>query len=199
MMPGEVFVWLLYIVIGFLSGSILFCKIIPQYVLKIDICAISKDHNPGAANVFINCGIFWGMICLGLDILKGYIPILLALHHLNPDNTLFALVMAAPVLGHAIAPFNHFQGGKCISTSFGEMLALYTVNRIGVLLALVYILFSTIIRINPNRLRSMVAFGVFGMLSAVILTYRNQYSIAVGCVLVSLIAFAKHTVYFTDN
>ncbi len=199
MTTGELCVWLLYIITGFFSGSILFCQIIPMYVLNIDICAISNDHNPGAANVFINCGAFWGMICLSLDILKGYIPIILALQQLDSGNSLFAIVLAAPVLGHAVSPFHHFHGGKCISTAFGEMLALYTVNRIGILLALIYILLSTIIRINPNRLRSMVAFGLFGTLSAVILTYREQYSIAVGCVLISLIALAKHAIFYNDE
>lgn len=196
---GELLAWMMYVVISFLSGSILFCKTIPKYLLNIDICAISDDHNPGAANVFLNCGVFWGIICLILDILKGYVPIFLALHHLDSSNPLFALVMVAPVVGHAVGLFNHFHGGKCISTAFGVMLALYTVNRIGILLALIYILFSTIIRIHPNRLRSMAAFGLFGILSAAILTYRNQYSIAMGCVMISLVAFAKHTLYFNSK
>ncbi len=195
----DLFVWSLYIVLGFLSGSILYCKIIPLYVLDTDICLISEDHNPGAMNVFINCGRLWGTICLTLDILKGYVPIFLALRHLDPTNPLFAVVMAAPVLGHAVAPFNHFHGGKCISTAFGAMLALYPVNQIGVLLAVFYILFSTILKIQDHRQRSMAVFGLFGVVSASILTYRNQNSIALGCVLISLIAFIKHTMYFSGE
>lgn len=196
---NELFVWLVYIAVGFLSGSILFCQIIPLRVLDIDISMISEDRNPGAMNVFIHCGRFWGIVCLSLDVLKGYIPIFLALRHLDPANPLFAIVMSAPVLGHAIAPFNHFHGGKCISTAFGEMLALYPVNQIGILLAIFYILFSTILKIQDHRLRSMAAFGLFGVVSASILMYRHQNSIAMGCVLISLIAFAKHTLYFSSQ
>ena len=199
MNQGHVFVWIGFCLLGFLSGSILFCKIIPQLVLKVDICSLSDDRNPGAMNVFLNCGRMWGIICLALDIAKGYVPIFLALRYLDPTNPLFAVVMAMPVLGHAVAPFNGFHGGKCISTAFGEMLALYPVNHIGALLAVFYILFSTILKIQDHRLRSMAVFGLFGIVSASILIYRNQNSIAMGCALISLIAFAKHTVFFTNR
>lgn len=193
------FAWAAFCLLGFLSGSIMFCKIVPQYVLNIDICSISDDRNPGAMNVFLNCGTFWGIVCLTLDILKGYVPIFLALRYLDPSNPIFALVMSMPVLGHAVAPFNHFHGGKCISTAFGEMLALYPVNQIGALLAIFYILFSTILKIPDHRLRSMAVFGLFGIVSASILMYHHQNSIAMGCALISAIAFAKHTVYFTNR
>ncbi len=196
---NELFVWLLYAAIGFLSGSVLFCKIIPLYILNTDICNISKDHNPGAANVFINCGVFWGLICLSLDLLKGYIPVYLAIKHLDPTNPMFAVVMCAPVLGHAIGAFDHFHGGKCIATAFGTMLALYPVNQIGILLVFLYILFSTILKIPQHRVRSMVSFGSFGIVSAMILISRSEYTIAFGCILISFIAFIKHTLYFTTN
>lgn len=199
MIETELFVWLAYMIAGFFSGSILFCKIIPLYLLNTDICMISQDHNPGAMNVFTNCGAFWGMICLMLDVIKGYIPVSIALRHLDFWDPLFALVMSAPVLGHATGLFNHFHGGKCIAAAFGVMLALYPMNQIGALLAVFYILFSTVLKINPHRLRSMTTFGAFGILSSTILVCRGQYSVALGCVLISLVAFLKHTSYFSGE
>lgn len=196
MYPKNLFTWLSYTIAFFLTGSIMFCQMIPQRVLHIDICAMSKDHNPGASNVFSNCGAFWGTICLSLDIMKGFVPIFLSLRYLEPGNMLFSMVLAAPVLGHAVAPLNHFHGGKCIATAFGEMLALYPMNRVGILLAAFYILFSTVIRIPSHRIRSIASFGVFGASSGLILTYQRQYSIALGCVLICLIAIAKHSKYF---
>ena len=50
-------VWTLHIVAGYLLGSIMFCRWIPKLVLHKDVCALSDDHNPGAANVFQHCGV----------------------------------------------------------------------------------------------------------------------------------------------
>lgn len=184
---------------GFLLGGIMFSQILPQKFCHKDIQAISEDHNPGATNVFVNCGTAMGMTCLFLDLLKGLIPILLAGLFLDRENLLFGIVLAAPVLGHATAPFHHFHGGKCIATSFGEMLGLMPFNRIGLLLAALYIFFSTIVKIRPNRVRSIVVYTLFGLSSAIFLTAKNQQSIALGCILISLIAIFKHSRYFMRN
>lgn len=192
---GSLYLWLLTIVGGFLLGSVMFCRIIPSYYLNIDICACSDDHNPGASNVFIHCGPGWGFLCLFLDLAKGFLPVSFACRYLGTENLLFALVLAAPVLGHALAPFHHFHGGKCIATAFGEMLALFPYNPIGIFLAAFYILFSTILKIKPNRLRSFATFAVFGLISTAMLLTKDQNAIALGCILISLIALVKHSTY----
>ena len=191
--------WVLTIAGGFFLGSVMFCRILPQYYLNIDICACSDDHNPGASNVFIHCGPGWGMLCLFLDLFKGFLPVALACRYLGTESLLFSLVLAAPVLGHAIAPFHHFQGGKCIATAFGEMLALFPYNQIGILLAALYILFSTIVKIKPNRLRSSATFALFGLISSVILLYKGQTAIALGCIFISITALVKHSAYFLNK
>ena len=191
--------YLIAIVGGFLMGGIMFSQILPQKIMHKDIQAISDDHNPGATNVFVNCGVGLGLTCLALDLLKGLIPVFLACIFLDRENMLFGIVMAAPVLGHAIAPFHHFHGGKCIATSFGELLGLLPFHRIGLLLAALYIFFSTILKIQPNRIRSLVVYSLFGLLSAILLTYSEDYSIALGCILISLVAIFKHSRYFIRN
>lgn len=187
---------LILIIGGFFLGSILFCKIIPLIIKKRDICKISADHNPGAANVFVNCGVIMGMICLIFDMFKGYIPVYLGMKYIGTDKLIFAGIMAAPVLGHAIAPLNSFHGGKCIATSFGEVIALLKVTYVGLVLAGIYIFFSTIYKINPNRKRSIVTFGVFGVLSFVILTGKEMFYIGFGCFIISAITIIKHLKYF---
>ena len=188
--------WLLFTIGGFLLGGVMFSQLIPKLVQNKDIQAISDDHNPGATNVFVNCGVKLGILCLVLDMAKGFLPIFLACRLLNIDNMMFAIVLAAPVLGHAVAPFYHFHGGKCIATAFGEMLALLPYNAIGALLALLYILFSTVFKISPNRVRSLITFGLFGLISVVLLSIRGQYSVALGCFFIALIAVVKHSKYF---
>ena len=59
-----IYILLGFIVGGFLLGSIMFSRIVPRLVMSRDICALSSDHNPGAANVFMKCGVKMGIICL---------------------------------------------------------------------------------------------------------------------------------------
>ncbi len=192
-MNGDLLRGFLLIVFGFVSGSIMFSRIIPLTVLKRDICRESNDGNPGAANVFKNCGVVVGMICLLLDMAKGFFPVFLAEKMSDTDSVMFSLIMAAPVLGHAIAPFNRFHGGKCIATSFGVLIALAFKDAMGLLLlAVIYILFSTVVKISPNRRRSIVSFTIFAICSVVLYIYKKKYSFALGCLAVSLTAIEKH-------
>ena len=181
---------------GFFLGGIMFCQIIPKIITGKDIQAISEDHNPGTTNVFVHCGPGLGFLCLSLDLMKGFLPVMLGCMYLDRDNLLFGLVLAAPVLGHAIAPFHHFHGGKCIATSFGEMLALLPYNKIGLMLAGLYILFSVVVKIQSNRVKSLIVFSLFGLSSVILLSRSGDYSIALGCALISLTAIVKHSRYF---
>ena len=47
--------------------------------------------------------------------------------HVNSGDALFALVVAAPVLGHAFSPMAKFRGGKAIAALFGVCIALLPV------------------------------------------------------------------------
>lgn len=189
----EFLLWSFFILGGFVSGGIMYCELVPKKTVKKDIQELSPDGNPGASNVFINCGIPLGMLCLMLDILKGCLPVLCTERLLDTNNICFALVMIAPVLGHALAPLNRFHGGKCIATAFGVMIALLPLTRIGLVLAGLYILFSTLIKINPNRIRSIVTFSLFCFISVAVLTYTKKYSVALGCAGISIIAVLRHT------
>lgn len=192
----EIFLWVACILNGFLFGSIMFSQLIPKFFLHKDIYEISDDHNPGALNVFTSCGIFWGVLCLCFDIAKGFWPVFLSTQILRTDHILFSIVLTAPVLGHAIAPFNHFHGGKCISTAFGALLGLYPLTKIVFLLAGIYIVLSTILRIPSTRLRSIIVFSLFAVLSTIILLCVRRYSIALGCFFISCIAVMKHSKLF---
>ncbi len=193
MYSDRMIVWLGFIVGGFLLGSCMFSQLLPRIFLRVDTSAVSDDHNPGCTNVFIHCGPIMGLTCLTLDLMKGFLPVYLSLQILDSSSLWFSLVLAAPVLGHAIAPMNHYHGGKCIATTFGVLLGLFPATHIVLLLASIYIVFSTVLKINPNQLRSIAAFGLFGVFSLMILIQRYQYSVALGCILVSLIVIWRHS------
>lgn len=187
-----ILIWISFIVGGFLLGSVLFSKIIPKIAVGKNICELGSDGNPGAANVFMKCGKKLGAVCLAADMLKGFLPAFLAFLFLDYNSLLFALVMISPIVGHALGIFNKFHGGKCIATSFGVLIGILPITRVGFLLAAVYILFSTLIKIKPNSRRSILSFGIFAAGALIILQLQNKYSIALGCIAISAIAILKH-------
>lgn len=148
-----------YIVLGYLSGSILYARIFGFLLEKGDITADTPDGNPGAFNAFHNGGFWCGMLTLCFDMLKGALPVMLYRHSsLDFPSMGLALVMAAPVLGHTHSVFYHFRGGKGIAVSFGCLLGLSPDLRPALILAIVFIVFSTIIKISPHYYRTLATY-----------------------------------------
>ncbi len=191
-MKNQLTAQLFFIAVGFLLGSVMFSRVLPRVFLKKDICALSSDKNPGASNVFVHCGVPMGLLCLALDMAKGFVPVFFASRMTDVQRLLFACVMVAPVLGHALAVFDSFCGGKCIATIFGVLIALLPLTPAGWLLAGLYILFFAVIRVKPNRKCSLITFTLFGCITGVMLTRAGQVPMAVGCAAMSVIAIVKH-------
>lgn len=142
-----------FIIIGYLSGSILFARICAKIFNKQSILMESKDWNPGTANAFKYGGFICGIITLLGDLAKGFIPVFLYLNFfVGNDNyyLLTAMVIAAPVVGHAFPLFFRFQGGKGIATSFGCLLGCFPNLTTVLIFALLFILFTVGIRITPH-------------------------------------------------
>ena len=85
----------------------------------------------------------------------------IALHVLSPTDPLFALVLAAPVIGHAFPLFHPRMGGKAIAVSFGCLLGLYPDLRPVLTLAAFYLIFSLLLVIDPHLFRSMITYLCF--------------------------------------
>ena len=149
---------------GFISGSVLYSYLLPKYLYKIDVVQNSGDHNPGTANVFKLAGPGLGMVCLTLDLAKGFFPVWIAAAMLDSTNPLFALVVAAPVCGHAFSPMLGGRGGKAIATAFGALLGLVAYTPLVWYLAAAMIALSCIAAVHPHRLRVMAAFALFVLL-----------------------------------
>lgn len=109
-----------YIVLGYVSGSVMFGYVVPKVLRGIDVRSLSSDGNPGTANAFFYGGASCGLVVLLCDLLKGMVPVYLAAREIGTEHMAFSLVMAAPVLGHAF-PFlgGRRKGGKGIAVSFG--------------------------------------------------------------------------------
>jgi glycerol-3-phosphate acyltransferase PlsY len=112
---------LLLIGLGYLSGSIPYAVVVARW-RGVDIRAVGSK-NPGAHNVMVHVGRWWGRLVAILDLLKGALPALVArLAGLGDWDVVW--VGVAAVVGHITSPFLGFRGGKGLSTAFGLMLVL---------------------------------------------------------------------------
>lgn len=181
--------YIFWIVLGYLSGSVLFAGWLPKWLCGVDICAVSDDGNPGTFNVFQQCGAAMGILVLMLELGKAFLPVHMALEAVDARQWPFALVVAAPVLGHAFPVWNHFRGGKAIAASFGAMLGLYPGLLPVGMLAACYLIFSLILVINPHSMRSIVTFAVW---AAGCRRLFGKTAVYAGCCLIALIVSGKH-------
>lgn len=184
-MKREMIEVLFLMAVGYLAGSTLFGRILPKYFRNIDIEEVSGDKNPGTANVMKYAGIPLGLLCLVLDIGKGYLPVLWAESVVAPVDLLFAGIMVAPVLGHAFPFWKSGRGGKAIAVSFGVLLGILRYSRSVWLLAALYIFFSLVVVIKPNEKRSVYTFVLFGSISALFLLFDGLPGICVGNMLIA--------------
>ena len=96
-------IYLFYLLFGYLSGSVLYSYLIPKHFCHVDVRTTNEDQNPGAFNAFSAAGPRVGLFCVLCDIGKGFLPVFLAVHSsaVSMGSWLFALILLAPVAGHA--------------------------------------------------------------------------------------------------
>lgn len=173
-------------IIAFLIASTPFGLIIGRIVKGIDI----REHgsgNIGTTNVFRVLGKWPGIICLLLDILKGFLPVVLAINLLQfgdrepmphlpfldsmrqtlpASQQLFVQVIHVltalfAILGHNYSPWLAFKGGKGIATSAGVLIALMPF-AILILIVIFLIVFLTTRYVS---LASIIAAGTLPLLT----------------------------------
>ena len=60
----------LYVCLGYLSGNIMYAYWVPKLLKGVDVRDYGADHNPGAANATLACGLPMGILCAGY--IEGY-------------------------------------------------------------------------------------------------------------------------------
>ncbi|MEM6530308.1 MAG: glycerol-3-phosphate acyltransferase [Chloroflexota bacterium] len=136
-MPGL----LLFMAIGYLSGSVLYARLVASHVLKIDIATIG-DGNPGTSNVGKAGGPGWAVAVFIMDVLKAAIPTYIAYAAFGIDDWRLPFIAIMPAIGHAYPIFFGFKGGKGIAAISGGWvgIALWEVITVGgLMLALWYV------------------------------------------------------------
>jgi glycerol-3-phosphate acyltransferase PlsY len=115
-------VTIFWLAISYLLGAMPFGLLISRTCCGIDPRE-EGSGNIGATNVGRLCGTKYGAMTLVLDVLKGFIPVLLATSF--SDSYFFlTLVASAAVCGHMFSVFLHGKGGKGVATWVGAFLAI---------------------------------------------------------------------------
>ncbi len=179
----------LFILLGYLSGSVLWAYYLPLWMRGIDVTADTPDGNPGVFNCVMKAGKPIGMLALLCDLAKGALPVFWAARALDVDHWSFALVLLAPVAGHVFSILRGFRGGKGIAVSFGVLLGLLPMWEPVALLAASYLFFTLIFRVDPHRRRSIVTFLCFGAGTVV---WLGATAVTLGCILVALLVAFRH-------
>lgn len=154
---------LLFILGGYLCGSVLFARLAVTLFGKTAILSESRDANPGTANAFQYGGFWCGVLVLCGDVAKGFLPVQLCLAYadlFDPFPLLLPLALAAPVVGHTFPLFYRFRGGKGIAVTFGCLLGLLPMWEPVAYFALVFVFFSVILRVSPHFYRTVVTYLV---------------------------------------
>jgi glycerol-3-phosphate acyltransferase PlsY len=135
----------LWVVVGFISGSLPLAVWVGKYGFNKDIRQYG-DGNPGSFNVIRSGGIAWGGLALMLEITKGALPVGLAVQVFGISGAPLVAAAIAPPLGHAFSPWLRFNGGKAVASVFGVWigLTLWQIPLIGMLTLTILALILTV-------------------------------------------------------
>lgn len=111
------------VVVAYLVGSLCSAVIVSRIFSLPDPCT-EGSKNPGATNVLRLAGKKYAAIVLAGDMLKGFLPVLLA-KMLNVPLEVVGFTCLAAVVGHMYPVFFGFKGGKGVATAIGAFLALH--------------------------------------------------------------------------
>ena len=129
------------IVIAYLLGSISSSIIVAKIMGTADPRSVGSG-NAGATNVLRSAGKKQAAIVLVIDILKGFIAVVIG-HALSLHPFMLGFVALAAVAGHIFPIFFGFKGGKGVATALGTVFALSPISGILCAAAWIAIAFTT--------------------------------------------------------
>ncbi len=166
--------------VGSISSAILVCKI-----MGLPDPRSQGSGNPGATNVLRVGGKKAAAITLFGDVLKGFIPALIATLMQLPDITI-GLVGVAAFLGHLYPVFFGFKGGKGVATMLGVLFGWHW--AVGLATALTWLVMARLFKISS--LSALVATLLAPLY--VYLIMGKILPIIISAAVMTLILFIRH-------
>ena len=148
---------IIVILFSYLSGSIPFGLILTKIFGNQDIRNIGSG-NIGATNVLRTGNKFLAALTLVLDILKGYMPVIISLQYF-PELIQLSCLLA--FLGHIFPVWLKFNGGKGVATYLGILLALSI--QLGLLFIFTWMVVSLIFKYSSvsSMFASLTVFVIY--------------------------------------
>ena len=176
------------IIISYLIGSIPTAYIFGRVIKGVDIRTFGSK-NVGATNALRLLGKGWGVTVLVLDILKGFLPVMLAFT--QEQNLLIAIGLGC-ICGHIWTVFLGFKGGKGVATTFGVLLGLaLKINGLNIVLGLTILVWFLIFlfsrMISLASVISALSFPIFTIL------FKQSYPVIFIGTLLSALIILRHS------
>jgi glycerol-3-phosphate acyltransferase PlsY len=169
-------------VLAYLCGSIPFGLVVGKLFYHVDVRQYGSG-NVGTTNVFRVLGKRAGVAVLICDMLKGYIPAILAVWLFGPWPTIF--IAAAPVVGHIYSIFLKGKGGKGIATGAAVVLALVPLVFGIILLVWILLLLTT-------RYVSVASLAASFLVPVLTITFGEPLPYEIAAVLVAVVVWWAH-------
>lgn len=178
----DIAAFLAMFVFAYLVGAIPFGVVVGKLFYGTDV----RQHgsgNVGTTNVFRVLGKKAGVVVLVCDMLKGYVPAVIAAHFFNPWAAIF--IAAAPVVGHMFSVFLKGRGGKGVATGAGVVAALIP-------LAFLIILVVWLTLVVTTRYVSVASLVAAVLVPVFVIAFDHPLPYQIAAVLVSIIVWWAH-------
>ncbi len=166
-------------ILGSISSAIVLSKL-----MKFPDPRSAGSLNPGATNVMRIAGKKAAAITLLGDMLKGFLPVLIA-HTIFNDPLITLLTGFSAFIGHCFPVFYQFKGGKGVATAIGVTVAFNWIS--GLLVVCIWLIVA-----KGFKLSSLAALIAFSILPFFTYWQFNSTSISLIFGLISVILIARH-------
>lgn len=145
--------------------------------------------NSGATNIGRTYGFQSAVLVAMIDVLKGWIPVLLAKWLFTDNAWVISAVALAALIGHAYPIWANFKGGKIVATSIGVLLGFHFWIALVMVISFFTLLYLTsTVSFSAMLSYSLTAFylfltqpnkiyGVTFILIALFMIYRHRQNI----------------------
>lgn len=178
---------------AYLIASIPFGVIIVKYLYSVDITK-EGSKSIGATNVYrvlknidLKNAKKIAIITIICDVLKGFLPIIIAKFVGIDENVLWMMAVMA-VLGHCFSAFLKFEGGKGVATSYGVFAAFLPIEV--ALSLIVWFLVGKFIKVSS--IASLSGIFTFLILSLIIHPQILPINTHAPIIIIVFIVFYKH-------
>ncbi len=176
---------------AYLLGSFPTAYIAGKILKDIDI----REHgskNVGATNVFRVLGKGPGLVVLIVDILKGFLAVVVISRMLGLDrNAFFVLLGVSAVVGHNWTIFLQFKGGKGVATSLGVLIGL-TINIVSLRPVLCWLIIVWIVVFLVSGYVSLASMVAVSCLPVVMMMFSKEAELVVLGIIFCLFILIRH-------